>query len=57
MKPLILTEENHDLPLARAQLTFRVGAAYQARTEWHRRLPADPPAGGEPAGGKSEMTS
>jgi aspartyl-tRNA(Asn)/glutamyl-tRNA(Gln) amidotransferase subunit A len=36
---------------------FRVGAAYQARTEWHRRLPADPPAGGKPAGGKSEMTS
>jgi aspartyl-tRNA(Asn)/glutamyl-tRNA(Gln) amidotransferase subunit A len=24
---------------------FRVGAAYEARTDWHRRLPEDPPAG------------
>jgi len=24
---------------------FRVGAAYEARTDWHRRLPPDPPAG------------
>ena len=24
---------------------FRIGAAYEARTEWHRRLPPDPAAG------------
>jgi zinc protease len=30
VKPLILVEENHDLPLARAQLTFRVGGADDA---------------------------
>jgi zinc protease len=30
VKPLILVEENHELPLARAQLTFRVGAADDA---------------------------
>jgi zinc protease len=30
VKPLILVEENHDLPLARAHLTFRVGAADDA---------------------------
>ena len=30
---------------------FRVGAAYEARTDWHRRLPPDPPAGA-----KAEVT-
>jgi aspartyl-tRNA(Asn)/glutamyl-tRNA(Gln) amidotransferase subunit A len=36
------------------EVCFRVGAAYEARTQWHRRLPPDP----TPASGKaSEATS
>jgi aspartyl-tRNA(Asn)/glutamyl-tRNA(Gln) amidotransferase subunit A len=33
---------------------FKIGAAYEARTEWHHRLPADP---GTPAGAAREARS
>jgi aspartyl-tRNA(Asn)/glutamyl-tRNA(Gln) amidotransferase subunit A len=28
------------------EICFRVAGGYEARTDWHRRLPPDPPAGG-----------
>jgi aspartyl-tRNA(Asn)/glutamyl-tRNA(Gln) amidotransferase subunit A len=36
---------------------FRVGAAYEARTDWHRRLPADPPVGAPAEVTKAEVAS